>query len=199
VKGVGAVTRITLSAIVAGGTVSLAQADVIDSAPSPRDNAVVAAVVRDLLAYKGKDSPLGGFGPEKPVPVDVVPATSSGVDVDGLLCSLDAKTWRTAKVMYRVPLKQALKELARRAPEAEGQFELTLKDVVLQKGRAKPSATSIFNRAIEFMLPGYSDDRQFAVVSFSVPWSIHSVGARYGLVQDGGRWRVVARQFDYYL
>jgi len=194
---IAVVTALALLLGIAAGLSPSTESDVT-RVPTRDDNAVIAVVLTDLLEYKGKDSPLGGFGPKKPITVHRVPA-SSGLNGDGFLGRLDSKPWLNVKAGYGRQLTQAVQDLARRAPDAEGQFEAAVDGVAWRLGRPKPSAESIFDRSIEFMLPGYSADGTLVVVSFHVPWSIHSVGATYALVSQGGTWKVLARQFDYYL
>jgi hypothetical protein len=59
------------------------------------------------------------------------------------------------------------------------------------------AALSLFDRPVVAWPPGYSQDRQFAVVQLSIPTGPHSAHATYFLAWSHGRWEIVVRQFVY--
>jgi hypothetical protein len=104
-----------------------------------RDNAVVKAVLEDLLTYRGKDSPLGEpFGPSKPLPVMRSPirAKLSFPAVDA--CGVDERPWRTLTPMQQRATEAAARHLERRAPLASGRWEFDVRDVTLHEEGRRP-------------------------------------------------------------
>jgi hypothetical protein len=55
------------------------------------------------------------------------------------------------------------------------------------------------DRPVYAYAPGFSEDRRFAVVKLGLPWSMHSADGLYMLANENGAWKVVFRQFIYYL
>jgi hypothetical protein len=55
------------------------------------------------------------------------------------------------------------------------------------------------DRPIHANPPGFAADARTAIVSLSLPWSIHHADATYLLVKEGTAWRIVLRQFVYYM
>ncbi len=47
--------------------------------------------------------------------------------------------------------------------------------------------------------PGYASDGKVAVVSLILPWSMHHADATYILARDGHGWKIILRQFVYYV
>jgi hypothetical protein len=56
------------------------------------------------------------------------------------------------------------------------------------------------NRPISAWSPGYSADGQVAMVVISFPWSsMHGGNATYVLALEDGRWRIILREFKFYV
>jgi hypothetical protein len=55
------------------------------------------------------------------------------------------------------------------------------------------------NRVSSVFLPGFSKDGRYAVVRLGFPWSIHSGEATYILERTNAGWKVLLRDFIYYL
>ena len=58
---------------------------------------------------------------------------------------------------------------------------------------------SRFDRPVLAYAPGFTADGRFAAVSLILPWSIHHADATYLLARDGDGWRIVLRQFVYFV
>ena len=69
----------------------------------------------------------------------------------------------------------------------------------LDDGARAPGANLRFDRPLHAWPPGYSADGQYAIVFLSIPWSMHHADGTYLLARDGEVWRVVLRQFVYYV
>jgi hypothetical protein len=55
------------------------------------------------------------------------------------------------------------------------------------------------NRPVYAWRPGFTADQKYAVVSLSIPWSMHHADATYLLEKKGDTWVIVLRQFVYYV
>ena len=191
--------RVAAAAIALALSLGVARAHAGASAVTARDNAVVVAVLRDLVTYKGKDSPIGGFGPSTPLPVDRKPTRgkvtlSSSSDA----CVLKEEQCRALTPAQRRATVEAARLLKRRARDAAGRFEVVLHDIELRdEGQLPPRNDALFN--ISVALPGYSDSSRIAIVLLSIPWSIHSASATYVLRFADDKWQVLAREFAIYL
>jgi hypothetical protein len=191
------------TAVVAGMLVlpcSLAFAQGEESRVTARDNAVVKAVLEDLLRYHGKDSPLGDpFGPSKPLPVMRTPLRGkvSLRAVDS--CGVDQRPWRTLTEVRQRATEEAARDLERRAPLAGGRWEFSVRDVEIHEEGRRPRNDLGLDGGIDISLPGYSPGGRIAIVLFSMPWSIHSATGTYVLRFDDTSWTVILREFAYTL
>ncbi len=77
---------------------------------------------------------------------------------------------------------------AQKANPSEGKSE---------EEKTKEIVDQMLHRPILANPPGYSLDRQFAVVHLIVPWSIHSADATYFLANRNGKWVILARGYIY--
>ena len=164
---------------------------------TPDDNAVVAAVLEDLLAYRGKDSPLDGpFGPSTPLPLMRKPlrgpvSMSSG----GNACGIEDKPWRTLTETQQRATEHAARHLERRAPHASGLWDIAMPNVTLHDER--PRNELGLQGGIDVSLPGYSAGERIAVVLVTMPWSIHSAIGTYVLRHNDDGWSVLLRRYAY--
>jgi hypothetical protein len=178
-----------------------------DSRLTPRDNAVVKAVLQDLVAYRGKDSPLDGpFGPSRPLQVMVGPLRGRPSLAAADRCGLEERPWRTLTKVQQQATEQAARHLERRAPQASGRWSLVVRDVeMIEEGHRpglieeghRPRNELGLQRGVDVSLPGYSADGSVAIVLVTMPWSIHSATGTYVLLRDDTGWRVVLREFAY--
>ena len=58
---------------------------------------------------------------------------------------------------------------------------------------------SIYERPIRAWPPGYTRGGRYAIVFLSIPWSMHHADGTYLLERDGNGWKVLLRQFVYYV
>jgi hypothetical protein len=101
--------------------------------------------------------------------------------------------------------REAAESLVRRVNDKEPFKDLKLKDqriVVWDKTRevAETEKRNNFLRPQIFRAypPGYSQDRQVAIVRLTFPWSIHGGDGTYVLVKKEGKWTVLIREIAYY-
>ena len=196
-----------LARMFAVGLCSLSGISPLCAAPKPkdevvtaRDNGVLAAVLADLLSYEGEDCPVRGpFSLSRPLPFAKDPAREE-ISADDVLYRHETKRWESLTPEQTKTARQAAEHLARRADAPGGQFAITESKIELRGPRRKPSEFSdTFDRPIQAHLPGYSAKGEIAIVRLSIPWSIHSVDGTYILISEGGAWKVLLRQFVYYL
>lgn len=190
--------RVAIAAIALAILPGLVRAETGASTVTAQDNAVVVAVLRDLAAYKGKDSPIGGFGPSIPLPVDRTPTRGKvSLSSSGDACGLKEERWRSLTTAQRRATEEAARHLERRASGAAGRFVVMLHDIELrEEGQRPPRDDALFN--IRVTLPGYSDSRRTAIVLLSIPWSIHSASATYVMRVVDNEWQVLVREFAIY-
>jgi hypothetical protein len=163
------------------------------------DNAVVSVVLRDLLTYNGKDSPVQPpFGPSRPFPVARKPLRGQMPLADAAhSCGLTQARWRQLTPAQRRATEEANRQLAQRAPLAVGSFEVAVPDIELREENQRPRRDDVlFN--IGVTLPGYSGSGRIATVQLSIPWSIHSASGVYVLRLVDSKWQVLAREFAIY-
>jgi hypothetical protein len=168
--------------------------------PSGDDHQVVAATLEDLVAYKGKDSPLDGIFSPDPVTLDPTPARYS-LTVDQLLRQNRPNKWQELEAADRPALREAAGDLVRRIKGPIVRFTAGSAHVPLYVGRdpSKLSPFSFREAPIQASLPGYSRDRRLAILTLSIPWSIHGCSGTYVLLRDGPVWRVRVREFVCYM
>jgi hypothetical protein len=170
-----------------------------NEAVTARDNVVVTAVLRDLLTYRGKESPLDGpFGPSLPLPVMRQPLRGPvSLSGGGNACGVEEKPWRTLTAAQQRAAEEAARHLERRAPHASGFWNLSLPNVMLHEADARPRSEFGFDGGIDVSLPGYSSGGRIAVVFLTMPWSIHSAMGTYVLRHDEEGWTVLLREYAY--
>jgi hypothetical protein len=168
-----------------------------------RDGEIVAAALRDLLAYSGDDSPVAIHGS---APVELL--------VDPRPCRWALQEWDIFHDRHddifasltegeRIGAHEAVGEICRRIGASGEPFFLEAPDARIRlvdpegldtrSGRRLPP----FERPISAWHPGRAG--RFAVVCLHVPWSIHGALGNFLLVEEQGSWRVRLRQFVYYL
>jgi hypothetical protein len=165
-----------------------------------RDSAVLEVVLKDLLSWP--DSPLRDatkkqilFSPE---------ALDYRLNVSDVLQQHDSREWDKLAPAQLGLATEAAGDLMRRLDGKEILKGLTLKDerivvwdkkqAVAKRGRLRGRARPQVFRAFA---PGYSRDRQIAVVRLTFPWSIHSGYATYVLARKESEWAVLIREFVY--
>lgn len=168
-----------------------------DDAVSERDNRVLSSVMTDLVSYRGKDSPVRGpFSPPKPLVFAREPERGE-VSVADILYRQEKGPWESLTADQIRGAAESAFHLARRAKVASGQFAFAAPNVNV---RGTPESREFNDRLLSAYPPGYSDEQQVAIVRLHIPWSMwHSVVGTYVVISDGESWKVLLRQFVYYL
>ncbi len=178
---------------------------VVEKAISVLDNEVLAAVLDDILTYRGEDSPVAVQGSPpteilfEPKPVQY-PQT-----IDEVLFRHQQELWTKLTPTQTSASREAADHLVKRIQNRDFfvAFKPQDKRVRIHEEReaqtAEESVRSRFDRPIEAWPPGYSKNKRFAVVRLIVPWSIHHAEGTYVLSEDHGKWTVRLRQFVYYV
>lgn len=170
-----------------------------------RDAEIVAAALRDLLAYTGEDSPVAVHG-SPPVELLVYPRPCQGYPQEGdIFHDRHGDIFASLTEGERIGAHAAVGEICRRVGTSREPFFLEAPGARIRlvdtsdegldwrNGRGLPD----FERPISAWHPGR--DGRFAVVCLHIPWSIHSVLGNFLLIEEEGSWRVRLRQFVYYL
>ena len=164
-----------------------------------RDHAVIEIALADLLALP--DSPLASRK-VPPAEIKFTPrATSYPVKVTRILMRRDKEKWAALSKDQLDGASEAAEDVARRNYAADGFKPFQPRDprVRLDDGAPAPGRNLRFDRPVSAWPPGYSADGDYAIVFLSIPWSMHHADATYLLTRDGDGWRVVLRQFVYYV
>lgn len=172
-----------------------------DEVVTARDNLVVAAVLQDLLSWRGRDSPLDDpFWSSRPLPLMRTPVRAQlSLSRGQNPCGIDEKPWQSLTENQQRATEQAARDLERRAPRASGQWDIRLPGVELHPEDRRPRNELGLQGGVDFSLPGYSPGGRIAVVLVTMPWSIHSAIGTYVLRYDNVGWRVLLRNFAYTL
>jgi hypothetical protein len=169
-----------------------------------QDSAVLEVVLKDLFSCQG--SPLESRNATKKQILFSPEALMAGLTV------LDERPQTQLKTLSPAQLdlaRKANEDLVRRVKAKEFFKDLKLKDeriVVWDKVRADADATirKVGRRfggpqVFHAYAPGYSQDRQLAIVRLTFPWSMHSGNGTYVLTRKEGEWVVLSRDFLIYL
>lgn len=177
------------------------------------DPQVIEVVLQDILAYKGKDAFI-----EKNNTILFAPDAILGSL--RFVCLLEPnkedkeaiRVWNHLTQTERRAFQNADKSLQERVKIKDGfkGFVPTDKRIKLAQEKKPYNGPDgaekmhdvlerIYHRPISAFPPGYSEDKQYAVVRLIVPWSIHHADAIYLLAQRDGKWTVLMRRFVYYV
>jgi hypothetical protein len=180
----------------------------IDLTLKALDNEVITAVLRDLLLYAGDDSPVttrclppaGLLFDARPVrPAQADPAWA--LTADDILYRHNPD-WERLTPAQLAASCEAAEHLAARVEVGDGSATFRVQDqrIGIHEPPADGAKRSLrAPRPLRAWVPGYSQDRQFAVVRMSIPWSMwHSATATFLVSRDEGRWTVFFRQFVYH-
>ena len=170
------------------------------------DPVVLDLVLRDLLAYKGDDSPVAGPGKEAERLLFSMTPSKYPTYEEQILRRRNEKACAALTPEQADGVREAARHLLarKRVNDVFRPFKPTDKRVqtlgpVSRSSNNRDSLESMFDRPIAAYSPGYSKDRRIAVVHLSIPWSIHYANGTYVLVQKQGVWSILLRQFVYYL
>jgi hypothetical protein len=179
------------------------------NANAEQDSAVLEVVLKDLFSCQR--SPLESRNETKKIILFSPEAlTSRGA----AWAVLDERPHTQLKSLSPAQLdlaRKANEDLVRRAKEKETFKDLKLRDeriVVWDKAHAEADEATRkvkrrFDRPQVFRAsaPGYSQDRQLAIVRLTFPWSgaMHHGDGTYVLTRKEGEWVVLSRDFRIYL
>lgn len=171
-----------------------------------RDQAVIEAALADLLTLT--DSPLvmqRGTPPaeirfaERPAPYRVTE--------QAITQQHEKEKWAALSERDVDAVTEAAREVVRRHENGEGFKPFRPRDPRV-KIEADPTTTTTTpatrrsrfdDRPVRAWPPGYTAEGQYAVVFLTIPWSMHSAETTYLLKRDGNGWRILLRQFVYYV
>jgi crotonobetainyl-CoA:carnitine CoA-transferase CaiB-like acyl-CoA transferase len=166
------------------------------------DDQVIDVVLNDLLT--ATDSPLATGKPKAPPATILFSAAPSTYPrtIDNVLLQHDKKQWANLTEPQTIAAQEAAADLVARwkAKEIDPPFAPADARVKLFEGSTtKPTMSRFENRPVLAWRPGFTVDHQFAAVSLGIPWSMHHAEATYLLEKHDGTWRIVLRQFVYFL
>lgn len=150
----------------------------------------------DLATYRGEDSPIvGPFAPD-PLTLDPTPLRYA-IPSGALPKPYDPKAWRDLPASETPRLKEAAQDLGRRMRGPMLRFTAGSQLVPLYEGSDPSKLTPFEHRKapLQASMPGYSKDGQTAILTLSIPWSIHRCYGTYVIVREGDLWRVRVRDF----
>jgi hypothetical protein len=166
------------------------------------DHQVLDAVLADLLA--SSKSPLA-VRDAPPTEIRLAPNPPRyPIKVEGVLMRHDEQAWAALTPEQLAAAKEAADALIQRHQAGETFAPYRPADARVKIETEKPTAApstplSRFDRPVQAYPPGFTADGKFAAVALSVPWSMHHADATYLLARDGDGWKVVLRQFIYYV
>ena len=173
-----------------------------------RDAAVLQAVFDDMLSKDNSESPTEWTRDQsKSVFVSNEPPKRR-VEASQVLSLSDEEKLKALTAAQRIAATEAADDLVARIDNGDRPPEpkSTSGRVKIYEGAGaatQPTRENPFGgeRATRVFLPGYSKDGRYAVIRLGFPWSgrMHSGEATYILERTDGGWKVLLRDFIYYL
>jgi hypothetical protein len=169
---------------------------------------VLQVVFDDMLSKDNTESPMEwNRDQSKPVYVSKTPRDRR-TDAKHVLSRNDEKKWDALTKAQLQAATEAANDLVARVDKRD-----SLPELRSTSGRVKiyedagpatrPTREDPFGgeRASSVYLPGYSKDGRYAVVNLAFPWSgrMHSGEVTYILERTDGGWKVLLREFHYYV
>ena len=166
-----------------------------------RDHVVIEAVLADLLA--AKESPVAVRG-QAPTEIRFAEkAATYPVTAQGILLRHDKEKWAALSPTELDAATEAANEIVRRHASSDGFKPFVPRDArvnVQAEPTTQSARSSVLERPVQAWPPGFTADGRYAIVFLSIPWSMHHANATYLLQRGGGDgWRIVLRQFVYYV
>lgn len=177
--------------------------------PATRDTAtndalVLQVVFDDMLSADNDESP-GEWNRNQSKPVYIATSFHPQLKVSDVLAERDKKKWKSLTKSQSSAAIEAAEDLIVRVEKEEPLPELRSTSGRIQSaGRAGPATQRTREdpfpeRSSAVCLPGYSRNGRYAVVHLWFPWSIHSGEATYILERTDRGWKVLLREFTYYV
>jgi hypothetical protein len=164
------------------------------------DQRVLVAALRDLTTEAGDESPVAFRGAVR-APLQVSSElTTRAVTVEQILEGRDSEEWRAVSKSNGGRLVQAANDLILRISRREDFIPFHSDSSRLEIRRpTQARSDDMFDRSTTMWPPGYSADRQIAIVRMSIPWSVHECIGTFLLERRQDDWLVIARAFRYRL
>jgi hypothetical protein len=167
------------------------------AAADAEDQKVVAIAVEDLATNRGPGSPIDGIFSPDPLTLDPRPARYPLTHDEVLLLQSPSKRWQELSATEALAAGEAADDLAARVKGPEVRFTAGSRNVPLYAG--DPEKAPRRETPIWVWLPGYSKNRETAVITLGITWSIHGCRGTFVLGRSAGSWKVRAREFACYL
>ncbi len=167
-----------------------------------RDHNVLNIVLLDLMTYSGDDYP--AIAKKKPPnKIYFRPyANDRSQTINDVLRRTDDKKWKKLTKQQHILSKEAAQNLVARTNSGDFFTDFKAEDKRIHL-YPKQEKINFFdhNGKLPFQAwtPGYSNDRTLALVRLSFFWSMHSAESTYILQKEGKSWKVIFRQFTYYV
>jgi hypothetical protein len=178
-------------------------------APAPiaidPDREVLEAVFADLLTEK--ETPVHiSDGPPPSIIFEMLPIMTDQTVVQ-VLQHHDEALWAKLSPQQLALAQEAADHLVQRLQRDDPFKPFEPTDERVKVYHKPPPATDALealgrtmkDRPVTAWPPGFSTDHRFAVVKLGVPWSMHHADGLYLLTKEDGAWKVVLRQFIYYV
>jgi hypothetical protein len=184
---------------------------VLQAAPNPNadshanlDWTILELVLRDLItlphspfAHRGEPNRPIVFSPER---------IALPVSAEDLLDRRYAEAqWNKLSAAQIELARQAARQLVRRQDDRDEfeRFRPQDRRIVSEKKRdeaeREPGFPDLGPQTFRAFTPGYSRDRQFAMIRLHFPWGSHTGRATYVLARKDGEWVILIRSFVYFL
>jgi hypothetical protein len=163
------------------------------------DQQVIEAALSDLLALS--DSPVAVRNAPPAELRFAANASTYPVKAQQVLMRHQKERWEALSTEQVNAATEAANDLVRRH-EAKQTFAPFTPSDPRVKVETQPRPTtigSIYERPIRAWSPGYTRGGRYAIVFLSIPWSMHHADGTYLLERDGDGWKVLLRQFVYYV
>lgn len=170
------------------------------------DSAVLEVVLMDLLTWP--DSPLESHETTKRILFSQEGPADRPTVADVLDGKHAKKKWAKLSRIQRGLAREAAGDLVRRLEEKDAfkgfrpkETRIVIWDKRGADEKRDPRSLLIRPQVFRAYAPGYSRDRQLAIVRLTFPWSgpMHSGDGTYVLARKEGEWVVLIRVFAYYL
>ena len=171
------------------------------AAPDPdpeaerRDAEVLEIVLLDLVA--DPESPVEGRKLLNQIRFSPAPAERLP-QLETVLRRFDAKAWDRLSAAQLEAVRKGADDLLRRTKARDSLASFRPKDARIVRSTGEPGDAALRPQVFRPYPPGYSADRQLAVVHLVFPWSIHSGDATYVLTRRADRWSIVLKQYVLY-
>ncbi len=167
-----------------------------------RDQSVLNVVLLDLMTYSGDDYPANA----KKIPPNEIyfrpNANNRPQTINDVLRRTDEKKWKQLTTQQHKLSKEAAQNLVARTNTGDFFTDFKAKDKRIHlypKQKKVDFLDPDRKRPFQAWTPGYSKDGTLALVRLTFSWSIHGAESTYILLKEDKKWKVILRQFTYYV